>query len=114
MTTTDSAALLECEKLLGAEALVVDLRCGLDEVLQVGAGEEVAEVDEFAVVLVLDYRDVSNCVGKLEMVILAIDNAPAVLSAADLLATNHDGLLGADHGEWDHGLHFISTKYSKK
>ena len=45
---------LEGEQLLGTEGLVVDLRSGLDEVLQVGAGEEVAEVDEFAVGLVLD------------------------------------------------------------
>lgn len=49
-----SAALLESQQLLGAEGLVVDLRGRLDQVLQVGAGEEVAEVDEFAVVLVLD------------------------------------------------------------
>jgi len=30
---SDGAALLECKKLLGAEALVVDLRCRLDEIL---------------------------------------------------------------------------------
>ena len=47
-------AFLERKQLLGAEGLVVDLRRRLDQVLQVGAGEEVAEVDEFAVVLVLD------------------------------------------------------------
>jgi hypothetical protein len=34
---------------------VVDLRGGLDKVLQMGAGKEVAKVDEFAVGLVLDY-----------------------------------------------------------
>jgi hypothetical protein len=50
-----STALFQSQKLLGTEALVVDLRGRLDEVLEVGAGEEVAEVDEFAVVLVLDY-----------------------------------------------------------
>ena len=48
-------ALLERKQLLGAEGLVVDLRRRLDQVLQVGAGEEVAEVDEFAVVLILNY-----------------------------------------------------------
>ena len=48
-------ALLERKQLLGAEGLVVDLRGRLDQVLQVGTGKEVAEVDEFAVVLVLDY-----------------------------------------------------------
>jgi hypothetical protein len=47
-------ALLEGKQLLGAERFVVDLCGRLDQVLQVGAGEEVAEVDEFAVVLVLD------------------------------------------------------------
>jgi hypothetical protein len=51
---TDGGALLQREQLLGAEGLVVDLRGGFDEVLQMGAGEEVAEVNEFAVILVLD------------------------------------------------------------
>lgn len=32
----------------------MDLRGGFDEVLEVGACEEVAQVDEFAVVLVLN------------------------------------------------------------
>lgn len=50
----DGAGLLEREKLLGPEGFVVDLRGGFDEVLEVGAGKEVAEVDEFAVVLVLN------------------------------------------------------------
>jgi hypothetical protein len=48
-------ALLEGKQLLGAEGFVVDLCRRLDQVLQVGAGEEVAEVDEFAVGLVLDW-----------------------------------------------------------
>lgn len=55
MSAAYSTALFQSQKLLGTEALVVDLRGRLDEVLEVGAGEEVAEVDEFAVVLVLDY-----------------------------------------------------------
>ena len=46
--------LLERKQLLGAERLVVDLSSGFDKVLQVGAGEEVAEVHKLAVVLVLD------------------------------------------------------------
>lgn len=49
-------ALLECEQLLGAERLVVDLRRRFDQILQMSAGEEVAEVDEFAVVLIFDCR----------------------------------------------------------
>jgi hypothetical protein len=51
-----SALLLQGEKLLGTEALVVDLRSGFDEVLKMGAGKEVTKVDEFAMVLVLDCR----------------------------------------------------------
>ena len=59
--------------MLGTECLVVDLRCGFDQILEVGAGEEVSEVDEFAVVLVLN-----------------IDDTPSVLAATDLLASNDD------------------------
>lgn len=62
----------------------MDLGCGLDKILQVSAGKEVAEVDKFAVVLVLH-----------------VDDTPAVLAASDLLATNNDGLLGSDNSEWD-------------
>jgi hypothetical protein len=46
--------------------LVVDLTCGFDQVLEVSAGEEVAEVDEFAVALVFD-----------------VDGAPSVLACGD-------------------------------
>lgn len=53
----NSRALLEGKQLLGAEGLVVDLGGCLDEVLKVGACEEVAEVDELAVVLVLDWDE---------------------------------------------------------
>jgi hypothetical protein len=51
-----SALLLQGEKLLGTEALVVDLRSGFDEVLEMGAGKEVTKVDEFTMILVLDWR----------------------------------------------------------
>ena len=34
--------------------LVVDLACGLDEILEVSAGQEVTKVDELAVPLILD------------------------------------------------------------
>jgi len=80
----DGAALLECEKLLSAEALVVDLRSSFDEILKVSTRQEVAEVDEFAMVLILD-----------------IDNTPAVLATTNLLSSNDNGLLGADDGEWN-------------
>jgi hypothetical protein len=76
------AALLEGEQLLGTEGLVVDLGRGLDEILKVCAEKEVAEVDEFAVVLILD-----------------VDNTPPVLAAPDLLAVDNDGLLGTNNSE---------------
>ena len=59
----------------------------LDQVLEVGAGQEVAEVDEFAMSLVLD-----------------IDGAPAVLATADGLALDGDGLFAADYGKGDDRL----------
>jgi len=55
----------------------MDLRCGFDEILEMGTGEEVSEVDEFAVVFVFD-----------------VDYSPAVLTSSDLLASNDDGLFG--------------------
>ncbi len=48
-------AVLECHQLLAAEGLVVDLRRGLDQILQVAARQKVAQVDEFAVVFVFHY-----------------------------------------------------------
>jgi hypothetical protein len=56
VAAANGRALLESHKLLSAERLVVNLGRGLDEVLEVGTGEEVAEIDEFAVVLIFDYR----------------------------------------------------------
>jgi hypothetical protein len=79
-----STALLQRQQLLRTESLVVDLRGGFDQVLQVSASEKVAQIDEFAVVLVLH-----------------IDDTPTVLATTDLLATNNDGLLRANNGEWD-------------
>lgn len=84
------AALLQGQKLLGAEGLVVDLRGGLDEVLKVRPEQEIPEVDELAVVLVLD-----------------VDDAPPVLAAADLLAVDNDGLLGANDGKGNEVLEIV-------
>lgn len=81
------AVLLEGEQLLGAERLVVDLGRRLDEVLEVRPEEEVAQVHELAVLLVLD-----------------VDDAPAVLAAPDLLAVDDDVLFRADDGEGDEVL----------
>ncbi len=75
------AALLQGQQLLGAERLVVDLRRSLNEILQVGSEEEVPQVDEFAVILILD-----------------VNHAPSVLPSRDLLAVHDDGLLGANDG----------------
>ena len=60
----------------------MDLTGGLNEILQMGACEEVPQVYEFAVVLILD-----------------VDDAPLVLSASDLLAIDDDRLLTADNRE---------------
>ena len=51
----------------------MDLTGGLDQVLEVCSGKEVSEIDEFAVVLIFH-----------------VDDAPSVLSAANLLAINND------------------------
>lgn len=73
--------------MLGTESLVVDLGGGLDKILEVGSEEEVAQVDEFAVSLILD-----------------VDDTPSVLSAANLLAVDNDRLLGSDDSEGDEAL----------
>lgn len=87
VSTAGSAALLQGHELFGAESLVVDLAGGFDEVLKVGAGQEVAEVHEFAVVLVFD-----------------VDDTPAVLAAAYLLSVDDNVLLASDDGEGDNIL----------
>ena len=65
----------------------MNLGRGLDKILEVSPEEEVAEIDEFAVVLVFD-----------------VDDAPSVLAAANLLAVDDNGLLGANDGEGDQAL----------
>lgn len=65
----------------------MDLAGGLDQVLQVGAGEEVAKVDEFAMSF-----------------IFTVDDAPSVLSTTDSTSVYTDCLLAADNGEWDQRL----------
>lgn len=49
------STLLQGEQLFGAERLVVDHGRGFNQILEVSARQEVAEVNELAVVLVLDY-----------------------------------------------------------
>ena len=81
------ATLLQGQQLLGTEGLVVDLRCGLDEVLEMGAQQKVPEVDKLALVLVLD-----------------VDNTPPVLATANLSAVDDDGLFGSNDGKGDQAL----------
>ena len=92
-STTVSTALLEGKQLLGTEGLVVDLRCSLDKILEVGSEEEVSQVDEFAVSLVLD-----------------VDDTPSVLTAANLLTVDDDRLLGSDNGERNKVLPYVSIR----
>ena len=66
----------------------MDLGSRLDQVLQVGARQEVPQVDEFAMVLILD-----------------IDDAPSVLTAADRAPSHDDVLLRADDGKGDEVFH---------
>ena len=87
---SSSAALLECKQLFSTESLVVDLRSGVNQILEVGSGKEVSEVDKFAVVFILN-----------------IDDSPSVLTPTDLLASNDDRLLGSNDGEWNNVLYFI-------
>lgn len=89
---SNSRALLEREQLLGAEGFVVDLGGGLDEVLQVSAGEEVAEIDEFAVAFVLDY-DLLVAFTVHERTQHTIDDAPLVLAAANVPAVYDNSAL---------------------
>lgn len=77
---TGGAALLESQQLLGTEGLVMDLAGGLDQILKVGAGQEVAEIDKLAVVLILD-----------------IDDTPAVLTSTNLLAIDDNGLFATNN-----------------
>lgn len=83
------AAFLQCQKLLGTEGLVVGLGCRLDEVLQVCPEQEVPQVDELAMILVLD-----------------VDNAPPVLATTDLFAVDNDVFLGTDYGKGNQVLYF--------
>lgn len=87
---SNCTALLEGEQLLGSERFVVDLAGRLDQVLQVGAGKEVAEIDEFAVVLVLD-----------------VDGAPSALSAADSATVDVQRLVATNNGEGNEALHHV-------
>ena len=84
-----SAALFECKQLLGPETLVVGLARRLDEVLEMGAGEEISEVDKFAVILVFD-----------------VDHTPSVLATAHGPSVDCDVPLASDNRKRNEGLYF--------
>lgn len=95
LATSGSTALLQGQQLLRTESLVVDLAGCLNKVLQVRPGQEIAQVDEFAVVFIFD-----------------VDHTPAVLAAANLLSANNDGLLATDNSKRDNVLRITSANYS--
>lgn len=71
----------------------MDLGSGLNKVLEMGSEQEVAEIDEFAVSLVLN-----------------VDDAPSVLTATDLLSVDNDRLLGTDDSEGDQTLLLLASQ----
>lgn len=83
------AALLERQQLLGTEGLVMDLRSGLDEILEVRSEQEVSQVNEFAVVLILN-----------------VDDTPSVLTSTDLLAIYNDRLLRTNDSKGNKALYY--------
>jgi hypothetical protein len=80
--TSGGAALLQSQQLLGTENLVVKLARSFNKVLKVSTCQEVSKIHEFAVVLVLD-----------------VDDAPAVLTTPNLLSVHHDVLLTSNNGK---------------
>lgn len=85
--SASSTALLQSQKLLRPEGLIMDLRGSLDKILQMGSGEEVSKGYELAMALILN-----------------IDNAPSVLAASDLLASYEDRFLRSNYSEGDDAL----------
>lgn len=82
--TASLALVLQCNELLRAVGLVMDLARGLNEVLKVRAQKEVTESDKFAVRFVLH-----------------IDDAPPVLTASNVSALHDDRLFRTDDCEGD-------------
>lgn len=70
----------------------MDLRGSVDQILKVGASEEIAEIDELAMLLVFN-----------------IDCSPAVLTSAHSLAVYVDVALTSNDCEWDDGLKILSV-----
>lgn len=81
------ASLLECKEFFTAVALVVKLTGRFDQILQVGTCQKVTQVDEFAVVLILN-----------------VDYAPSVLATANLLAVDIHCSFTATNGKRNNRL----------
>ena len=90
-------ALLECKELLGTERFVVDLGGRLNQVLKMGAGEKVSQVDKFAVLVIFD-----------------VDGAPAVLASANSLAVDVDVAFAANDGKGNDGLDTVRRGTSRR
>ena len=82
--STCTAVLLQCQQLLCAEGLIMDLACCLNQILQMGPCEEVSQRNELAVILVLN-----------------IDHSPPVLTTSHRAAIDYDRVLGSDDSEWN-------------
>lgn len=105
----NSRALLEGKQLLGAEGLVVDLGGCLDEVLEVGACQEVTEVDKLAVVLVLNYEELVSSVFHELRAGRTVDDTPLSRAAANILAVDNNSLLRTNNGEGNKVLGHVSS-----
>ena len=92
----------------------MDLRSGFDQILEVSPSQEVSKVDKFAVVLILNWNNRLVFVKKtsLDWTNPTIHNTPAILSAADLLASNNNGLFRANNSERDHILSASQSRIS--
>src|SRR5271170_6394131 len=55
--TLGSTALLQCQQLFRAEGFIMDLSSRFNQILQMGAGEKVSQLYEFAVVFVFNIDD---------------------------------------------------------
>jgi len=98
--------LLEREQLLRAESLIVNLGCGLDQILQVGPEERHPSSFRIRtnVLSLLPGQEVAQRHELAMSLILNIDHPPTVFPSAYRLATNDHVPLGSNHGEWNHVL----------
>lgn len=70
----------------------MSLASRFNQILEMGAGQEVPKVNKFAVILVFH-----------------VDHAPSILATANLLATNDNGFFRAHNCEWDYVLSVLDA-----